>query len=254
MTKGVADIANRGDSKRLKYEDVYAVFKADNCELITGEYKNNSTKMVYRCVCGDIAEITYASFREGSRCAGCKARKAAERATKYSIEEVREIFSARGCTLLSTEYKSTKVLLDYICVCGHIAKIRLTNFKDQGNKCIECKRKSLSGENHYLWNPNLSDKERKDNASRINDIEIARWRRRVFKRDNYTCLYCNNRGNLMLNAHHIDGYNWCVEKRTQDANGATLCEVCHVEFHKEYGKGDNTRSQFDEWLRGRSDE
>jgi hypothetical protein len=42
---------------------------------------------------------------------------------------------------------------------------------------------------------------------------INRWRKEVFKRNNYTCKCCGKRGSIYLNAHHLDGYNWCKEKR-----------------------------------------
>ena len=51
----------------------------------------------------------------------------------------------------------------------------------------------------------------------------------------------------MLNAHHLDGWNWCKDKRFKTSNGITLCEDCHVEFHKEYGYGNNTKEQFQEF-------
>jgi hypothetical protein len=28
----------------------------------------------------------------------------------------------------------------------------------------------------------------------------------------------------------------------------TLCKECHKEFHQIYGKGDNTKKQFEEWI------
>ena len=48
--------------------------------------------------------------------------------------------------------------------------------------------------------------------------------------------------------HHLDSYNWCKEKRVDDTNGITLCENCHKNFHNIYGRGDNTKEQFEEWI------
>ena len=52
----------------------------------------------------------------------------------------------------------------------------------------------------------------------------------------------------ILEVHHLDGYDWCVEKRTDDTNGITLCETCHKNFHSLYGRGNNTKEQFEEWF------
>lgn len=54
--------------------------------------------------------------------------------------------------------------------------------------------------------------------------------------------------NKQLKAHHLDGYNWCKEKRFDISNGVTCCDRCHKLFHKIYGRGKNTKEQFIEFL------
>lgn len=102
------------------------------------------------------------------------------------------------------------------------------------------------GENHHNWNPNITQEER-ENGRYIEGYDD--FIKGVYKRDNYTCQVCGQEGNgHNLNAHHLDGYNWCKEKRTDINNGITLCDKCHKEFHKLYGKGNNTKEQFEEYL------
>lgn len=61
------------------------------------------------------------------------------RNTPYTYEEVKEIFAARGCQLLSTEYLNAHSYLDYITTCNHERSIRFSNFlKGKGDKCLEC--------------------------------------------------------------------------------------------------------------------
>ena len=64
--------------------------------------------------------------------------------------------------------------------------------------------------------------------------EYKEWREAVFKRDNYTCQMCGQHGGK-LNAHHIERYSKCVERRTDVSNGVTLCESCHRLLHKMEG-------------------
>lgn len=77
------------------------------------------------------------------------------------------------------------------------------------------------------------------------------WRTNVFENDNYTCQVCHktNKMNvdIILHAHHKDGYDWCIERRTDPTNGATLCDSCHTEFHVLYGYGRNTEQQYIEF-------
>lgn len=56
--------------------------------------------------------------------------------------------------------------------------------------------------------------------------EYARWRRSIFERDNYTCVWCNVRGG-QLNADHIKPFAMFPELRLSLDNGRTLCVPCH---------------------------
>lgn len=233
------------------YNYVKQFFEEQGCELMDESYINNSTKMAYKCVCGNTSSISFACFKRGQRCQECKLTKISIKNRKYNIEDVKEIFSDRGMKLLENEYYNTKRKMRYICSCGSLHKANLNSVLYVGSKCPECKRRALSGENNYGWKPELTDEEREKNKSRLNDPEISKWRREVFKRDNHTCQFCKVRGNRTLNAHHLDGYHWCIEKRADIENGVTLCEECHCEFHNLYGKGHNTREQYEEWIRNK---
>ena len=72
------------------------------------------------------------------------------------------------------------------------------------------------------------------------------WRNMVFIRDGYKCQICGVNNNN-LKAHHLDGFSVAPEKRFDVANGVTLCNDHHIQFHKEYGFGGNTKKQFDEF-------
>jgi endogenous inhibitor of DNA gyrase (YacG/DUF329 family) len=132
-----------GRKVKYSHEYVYEFFQEHECELLEEEFLNTSTPMRYRCSCGNTSLICFSSFKRGSRCSDCKKRKLANSSRKYTIDDVREIFSNKGCTLLETSYENSKQLLKYICKCGNSHKIRLTNFKDQGNSCPECKKQAL---------------------------------------------------------------------------------------------------------------
>ena len=72
--------------------------------------------------------------------------------------------------------------------------------------------------------------------------------KKVLYRDSFTCKCCGNKNKKTIKVHHLDGYNWCKEKRTDETNGITLCETCHKNFHMKYGYGNNTKEQFEEWI------
>lgn len=103
----------------------------------------------------------------------------------------------------------------------------------------------MSGSNNPAWNPNKTDKERFDSRS---TPDYDNFKKSVLARDNYTCYCCHKKSADDLEVHHLDGYNWCIDKRVDVTNGITLCHNCHSNFHSVFGMGDNTREQFEQWL------
>lgn len=102
----------------------------------------------------------------------------------------------------------------------------------------------VSGVIHPRWKRHLTNDERTHTR---NLYKIRSWRTEVFERDSYECKSCGyNKGGILV-AHHLNGYNWDKENRTNVDNGITLCKHCHLEFHSEYGYGDNTKEQFEEY-------
>ena len=112
--------------------------------------------------------------------------------------------------------------------------------------CNSCANKLFnSGENHPRWNFNKSYEERLMNRRYP---EYTTFVKSVLARDNYTCQYCGKRGGN-LEVHHLDGYDWCKDKRTVITNGITLCDCCHSLFHSIYGLGGNTKEQYETWVK-----
>ena len=134
------------------------------------------------------------------------------------------------------------------CYCGKLFETRPARIFSGKTKSCGCYRKKHSseqakkriGELHPNWNPNLTDEQRISKR----DVSVAvDWRNSVYQRDHYTCKVCDKVGGK-LNAHHLDGWNWCEEKRFDIDNGITLCEKCHNNFHSVYSKGNNTEEEF----------
>ena len=67
---------------RRSIEEVKKIFEERNCEFLDDNYFNSSTKVKFRCECGNISYITINSFMEGHRC-GCQ-RLRGEANNKYN--------------------------------------------------------------------------------------------------------------------------------------------------------------------------
>lgn len=81
------------------------------------------------------------------------------------------------------------------------------------------------GENH----PRFTGAKVKRRES-MSQYAYKKWRTDVFKRDNFTCQKCGQKGGY-LNAHHIQQWANFPELRFELSNGITLCESCHDKEH-----------------------
>jgi len=231
------------DKKRLSFKYVYNFFKKENCELLETEYKNNFTLLKYRCRCKSISKICFNAFKSGHRCSKCSGKE------KPTFEYVYNFFKKENCELLEIVYLNCYTSMKYRCSCKNISKISFFCFK-KGQRCKKCgyKKNKKSGKDHYNYNPNITDEERKQRKRRTSDPRNKKWRKKVFKKNNYTCQKCSIRGGD-LRGHHIK--NWSSNKKLRYvvSNGITLCLNCHKDFHRVYGNKNNNQQQLDEFFK-----
>ena len=81
----------------------------------------------------------------------------------------------------------------------------------------------MRGENHPNWKGGITPANKLIRRS----IEYKLWRESVFKRDNWTCIWCFVRGGV-LHADHIKSFALFPELRFAIDNGRTLCKSCHL--------------------------
>ena len=93
---------------------------------------------------------------------------------------------------------------------------------NKGNKFPQ-----FSGKNSPNWKGGTTPLIRIIRASR----EYKLWRKSVFERDNYTCVWCGARSRegkpVIIHADHIKPFADYPELRFAIDNGRTLCIGCH---------------------------
>ena len=101
----------------------------------------------------------------------------------------------------------------------------------------------LKGEESPSWKGGITP----ENNKIRNGTDVSNWKKKVFKRDNYTCQKTKIKGGKLC-CHHILNFAEYPDLRCKVSNGITFSEETHKEFHKIYGRKNNTRKQLVEFL------
>lgn len=126
---------NCSGNKRYSFEYAKKYFEKNDCKLLGTQYKNNKTPMKYMCHCGNIAVITFDSFKNGgARCMNCSG------SLKYEFQYVKQCFEENNCVLLEISYKNARAPMKYICKCGTNSSTSFNHFRN-GVRCINCSGK-----------------------------------------------------------------------------------------------------------------
>ena len=222
---------------------VKALFKKCNkckqVKKVTVFYKQKNGKYGYKTICEDcvknrytcICEICGKEFKNKNKNTRFCSQKCIGKWKSENMRGENSPFYGKHHSLKtkkkisgknSVHYNSVEVSCSY---CGSKVVVNKYKYENKNNHfCnIECKAKwqseNVRGENHPRYNPNLTDEERIVNRDYKEYIEFVK---EVLKRDNYTCLLTGQVGKRDLAVHHLNGYNWCKEGRTDINNGVTL--------------------------------
>ena len=196
------------------------------CKFCDGVVKNYYSERCQACYFKTMSSSGNPNWKGSSICQRCGGARERHNKSKlcgdcYRREHCKGLPRCIGCGNSLSSYKALIVGTGY---------------------CQKCYRGKIT----KRWNPNLTDEERL--AGRTINPAYYQWRLDVFERDNYSCQQCgdNKGGNLI--AHHLACYSKNKDLRTDLGNGITLCQSCHLDFHKTYGYFNNTKEQIEEYI------
>lgn len=152
--------------------------------------------------------------------------------TRYTYQQVQDIFSQRNCVLLSTSYKNQLEKLEYTASCGHNNNISVKEILiGHGIKCRNC---ALEIPTYESMSSYFESKNCKLN----------------YTKEEFDCYYINNKQKLKYTAScgHENKVCW---KNFKSLNQGINCPKC-VNLHtgnklKEYRVGENKTNLFQEF-------
>lgn len=121
-----------------------------NCKLITKEYKNMATKMLFECECGREFWTTVGIFKDlkVKKCNVCTG-------TNFDIDFIRDFVktNGNGTELISDSYTRSVDKLTFKCKCGEEFTTTFVRFKSKNKRqCNKCtKRKTSTVDRDGSW-------------------------------------------------------------------------------------------------------
>ncbi|MDP2763195.1 MAG: hypothetical protein Q8O27_01620 [Enterobacteriaceae bacterium] len=118
-------------------------------------------------------------------------------------------------------------------ICGKEYERQKSQVKWRGSSCCskKCANKNISLIQKGIKNKNWGGGVSRSYKLGYHNKRYKIWREKVFKRDNWTCCFCEkrngNREEIILNAHHIFRFAYFQKFRFKVANGITICIKCH---------------------------
>lgn len=122
----------------------YLIRNADGYSILSKDFKNNYSKLKWKCGADHEFEMSWGDFQQGKRCAKCSGRY--QRTNDEFKQEVYKLVG-REYTFLE-EFKTVDDRIKIIHnECGHVYKVSPYKFINRGHRCPNCnKYKPVSDE------------------------------------------------------------------------------------------------------------
>lgn len=268
-------IENSKEKQKHSFEFINSEFDKKGYDLLETSYKNAKRHLMYRCRKhpNEIQKITYDKLAYADHgCKFCGMEKLSE-TLRLSLDCVAELFKNKKLELLNLyDYKNNLTKMQYICPIHRdkgIQIVTVANLQGEMFGCNYCANEYKSGENNHNWKGGISP------LHNYLRYKIKEWKKDSFKKYNYRCGITRIHSNDLV-IHHMYGFklileetlldlnldirsqvnlysdeellkieNLLIEKHYEHGLGIPLTSYIHDLYHKIYGKGNNTKEEFD---------
>ena len=136
-----------GNRLRLSLEYVREKTKeiAEGYKLLSEEYINNTSKLLFKCFKKHSFETTWDNFQSGTRCPRCRSKEKSDRMKSITIEYIKKYVKDYGYECLSDTYIYNNLKMKFKCSKNHVYETTWMKFR-VGVRCPKC---SLKGRTKY---------------------------------------------------------------------------------------------------------
>jgi hypothetical protein len=273
---GCSFCANEGrhDKHAFSYEYVKNYINSTDCILISDNYEGVDDKLSIKFSCGHTSEISFYSFKKGSRCPEC-GKKLGGISKRLNIDDIKARVKEKNIEIIEfcEEYKGQSTLVKSKCRYGHIEEHSIASLL-YTKGCRECANMliglSKSGEKSKYWKGGIYG------ISKFLKSQMKSWKKDSLNDCDYKCVICGNINKL--DVHHLYSFssiikdifseldislkqtvseyspqeiylliNKSIEIHKNYPLGKALCREHHKLFHTIYGQENNTPEQFEEF-------
>lgn len=220
--------------EKLNLDDIQKECLKHNTECLEEEYKNASTKMKFKCKCGNVYEAPWNTIKTYNQwqCPKCGRREGSK---KLNLDDIKKECKEHKIECLEEKYINCMTKMKFRCKCGNVYEAKWNHVKSQSkwqcNKCSGWKSNTkpnledikLECEKHGI---ECLEEEYKNTKTKMRfkckcgNIYEATWSR-VIKQNQWQCSKCSkamSRGEV-LTQKYLDNKN--ILYTTQDSLGCT---------------------------------
>lgn len=214
-----------------------------NCEYISGDYKNNSTRLKFKCHCGNLFEISWAQLQRGKFCCNECSRKREAISRLKDKSELIEKIKSDGFTIIS-DFNTIHQGCDVVSNDGYMYHIGNNYFNKNSMPEAFNKHNKFAIDNikNYIKinniNCNLLSTDYHGNTDKLHwkcecgTEFVTSWA--SFLHGQHSCIKCSRRESLIDRNYIIETASSLGYEFISDISRASVSDVVHFKDAEGY--------------------